>query len=219
MKKSLTTTIIAAGALGLGGVASTFVLAPGVVSAAMSDATPSGALADRVDGIRDALGGLVEDGTLTDPQADKVAETLAEQVPGHHGFGHGGPGGHLGDVAEVLDLTEEELLAELRDGRSLEDIAADQGIGKQELIDELVTLASQRIDAAVAEGRLTDAQAGQLKSGLDARITDRVEHQGLHGSRGHLFHHRGGPNGDWPGGAGLRGDGSGTASAMYDNEI
>jgi hypothetical protein len=219
MKKRLTTTIIAAGALGLGGVTSTFVLAPAVVSAATSDATTSEALADRVGGIRDALGGLVQDGTLTDPQADKVAETLADQLPGHHGFGHGGPGGHLGDVAEVLDLTEEELFSELRDGRSLEDIAADQGIGKQELIDALVTLASERIDAAVDDGRLTDAQADQMKSDLAARITDRVEQQGMQGSRGGMFHHRGGPNSDWPGGPGVRGDGPGTSLTMFETQL
>ena len=206
MKKRLT-TIAAAGVLGLGGVASTFALAPAVVAAATSDTTTSEALADRVDRIRNALGGLVDDGTLTDTQADKVAETLADQLPARHGLGHRGPGGGLADVAEVLDMTEAEVISALKDGRSLVDVAADQGVGAQELVDQLVTLATKRIDDAVADDRLTESMARRLMSDLEARITDQVERAGLPDSRDEMSHQRG-TGAESHGGNHLPGEGS-----------
>ena len=210
MKKPLT-TIAAAGVLGLGGLASTFVLAPAVVAAATSDTTTSEALADRVDRLRNALGGLVDDGTLTGTQADKVAETLADQLPARHGFAHGGPGGGLADVAEVLDMTEAEVISALQDGRSLVDVAADQGVGAQELVDQLVTMATKRINEAVADDRLTQSMAQRLKSDLETRITDQVERAGPPEVRGGMSPHRG-AGAESHGASHLPDDGSGAAA-------
>ena len=216
MKKRLT-TIAAAGVLGLGGVASTFVLAPAVVAAATSDTTTSEALADRVDRLRNALSGLVDDGTLTDAQAKKVAERLADQLPARHGFGHEGFDGNLNDVAEVLDMSQAEVISELQDGRSLVDVAADQGVGARELVDQLVTMATKRINEAVADDRLTRSLAQRLKSDLETRITDQVERAGLPDVRGGMSPHRG-VGAESHGGSHLPGDGSGAAAPDSSDE-
>ncbi|TYP89221.1 hypothetical protein [Blastococcus xanthinilyticus] len=177
-----------AGALALGGG-----LAVAVPALADEDASPS---APREDRIRDALAGLVEDGSLTDEQAGEVAATLAESGEGGHG-GHGGPGGHGGGrfglsvAATALDLTEDELRTALEsDGTSLADVAEQQGVAVGALVDALVQDREERIAEAVADGELTQEQADERLADLEERITERVSRDavGPHG--------RGGPRGD-----------------------
>ncbi len=184
-------TLAAAGALVLGGGA-----VAGTAMAATDDSTPtpkpsssgatpgsgSDAGASRVERIKQALAGLVADKTLTQAQADKVAETLAAsgvaRGPGH---GHGGPGGFgrrhgkgLAAAAEALGLSESDLLAQLRAGKSLAAVAKDKGVAVDKVVDALVADAQQRLADAVKAGRITQAEADQRLKDLRARITERV---------------------------------------------
>lgn len=176
-------TLVAA--LGLTGAA---VLGPAVASA---DPAGNG----RMSTLREALQGLVSDGTLNDTQADKVAERLAEVAPprgrGGPGMrGHGpGRGGHgIGmlraeAIAEAAGVTVEELHEARHDGQSLAEIAAAEGISRETLIDRLVALAEDRIDAAVTAERLTAEQAAERKDGLQERIGTMVDRTGGPGHR------------------------------------
>ncbi len=158
--------------------------------------TAADALAERADRIERALAGLVSDGTITQEQADKVARTLAERLPGR------GPGGHRSGphagrlfpdaVASALGITTDELRTALRSGKTLAQIAEDEDIARDELVDKLVAAAEAQIAAAVEAGRLTQAQADQLSENLHARINERVDRSGPpfgrwhgHGPRGH----------------------------------
>lgn len=139
--------------------------------------------------LREALQGLVSDGTLNDTQADKVATRLAETMPprghgmGGHGMGGHGPGrgGHGGAmlraeaIAEAAGVTVEELHEARHDGKSLAEIAAAKGISRDTLIERLVALAEKRIDAAVTAERLTAAQATERRAGLEERIGTMVD--------------------------------------------
>lgn len=156
MKKRVTGLVLA-GALGLGGIATGFVVA----AAATSETTAADAVSDRVSQIREALAGLVSNGTINRQQADRVAETLADRLPRHGGphgrhGGHGGRGGFGGGeafetAAEALGVSVEELRAELGSGQSLADVAAECDVPKEELIDRLVTAAEALLDEHVAE--------------------------------------------------------------------
>ena len=175
-----------AGALALGG--SLAVAVP-----ALAD-TDSCASAPREDRIRDALAGLVEDGSLTDAQADEVATTLAESGLGGRG-GHGGHGGEsrldLSAAATALELTEDDLRTALEtDGTSLADVAGQQGVAVDVLVDALVAAQQERIDQAVADGDLTQAEADERLADLEERVTERVNSDAV-GPSG-----RGGPRGD-----------------------
>jgi hypothetical protein len=182
--KHTATSILLTGALGLGGLATGIVVAPAIASAATTDATATEAVGNRVAAIKDALSGLVGDGSLTQAQADEVAATLAERFPeGRHG-GHGGPRrGVLGtspeQVATVLGTTPEELRTALSSGQSLADVAEDQGIAKATLIAELVKAAEAHLAEHVAEGSLTQAEADERKAELTEFITAAVEREGL----------------------------------------
>jgi polyhydroxyalkanoate synthesis regulator phasin len=94
---------------------------------------------------------------------------------GHFGFGHFGHAGKLDAAAEYLGLTEDELRDRLRDGDTLAEIAKAEGKPVDGLVDALVADATDRIDEAVENGRLTEEQATELKEGLEARTQDRVE--------------------------------------------
>jgi hypothetical protein len=108
-------------------------------------------------------------------------------MPGGRSGGHGMmPGGRSGErgmmgqpfgmmgfgdqsdiVAEALDMTTEELQAELDAGKSLLAIAEGQGLDETELQAAIQTVVSNRIDEAVAAGDLTQTQADALKARLE----------------------------------------------------
>lgn len=123
MRKELATLALA-DVLGASRVAGAALVAPPVSYAATGDST---ALDTRITSLRQALTGLVTDGSLTQSQADEV-----EARP--EGFGRGGRGGRGGggriDVAaaaEALGTTEEELRTRTQAGSTLADIAEAKG--------------------------------------------------------------------------------------------
>jgi predicted DNA-binding protein (UPF0251 family) len=188
MRKKASTLVLAT-SLGLGGLATGVVLAPAMATAATSDTTATAAVGDRVAKIKDALKGLVTDGTLTQAQADRVATTLAEKLPargpgGHgHGLGRGlGRGPGLEAAAAAIGITAEELRTQLRAGKTLAQVAEAEGVSKATLIDELVKAAEARLAEAVTSGRLTQAEADAKKADLRARITEQVDR--VHPGRG-----------------------------------
>ncbi|HEX4981880.1 MAG TPA: hypothetical protein VFV63_09285 [Ilumatobacteraceae bacterium] len=133
--------------------------------------------------LREKLQELVDNGTLTSEQADAVTAFLVENRPergGHHGF-PGGPGrGHFGigiergEIAELFGLEPDALRDLLRDGQSLADIATDQGVEVQTVIDTLVNAVKEHLDAAVDNGRLTQEEADAKLAEITERITEMV---------------------------------------------
>ena len=131
--------------------------------------------------IRAALQNLVDDGTITSEQADAVAADLAADRPArgdHGGFGHHGRGGHPGFdgevVADLLGVTPEELRDALRDGQSIADVAAANGVDVQTVIDALVAEAETHHDQAVTDGRLTQDEADERLADITERVTEMV---------------------------------------------
>jgi hypothetical protein len=191
MKSSRASGLVLAGAVGLAGLAVGASLAPVAASAATSTATA--AVTERVTAIKNALAGLVKDGTITQSQADKVATTLDDPLPKDGGFGrHGGHGGHggrggidLDTVAGVLGVSADELRTQLQSGKTLAQVAQDQNISQATLVDKLVAVEKARIAAAVKAGRITQARADAVTADLKARITQRVTSIRPMGGRGH----------------------------------
>jgi hypothetical protein len=203
MRKKTAAALLAAG-LVTGGGAALFV--PGVALAADSStgSTATDRASARLTAIKDALKGLVSDGTITQSQADKVADTLAEADLGGRG-GHGrGAGGRVTPeaTAKVIGITVDQLRAAQEAGQTLAQIAEAHGVSKSNLIKGLVDAAKAQLAADVKAGTLTQAQADQVAAGLTERITERVDRAG----RGFG---RGGPGGSGgPGGRGPAGGGS-----------
>jgi polyhydroxyalkanoate synthesis regulator phasin len=141
--------------------------------------------------LAEAIAPLVEDGTITQAQADAVVAAIQEARPegprGHHGPGRGMKGGEA--AAEALGITTDELRQALRDGATLAEVAALQGVDVQVVIDAMVAEAREHIEQAVEDGRLTREEADEKLAELTERITDvvnngRPEGEGPRGPRG-----------------------------------
>lgn len=121
----------------------------------------------------------VEDGDLTQAQADKIKQHMEESgrvlgFPGGPG-GPGGPRGHHGPgrpgggppffdaIAKELGISEQKLHNQLHRGRSLAQIAKANG----KTVDELKAVAKAAIEKQLAQdveaGRITQAQADEMK--------------------------------------------------------
>lgn len=195
-----------AGITGLVGIGVGTGLGPDVANAATSTAT---VLTGRAAAIKDALAGLVKDGTLTQNQADKVASTLDKALPKGPGrFGHGGP--LVGPirregreaVAKLLGIPPQQLRTELQGGKSLAQVAQAHGVSRSALLAALVKAEKADLAAAVKAGKLSQAQADRIGQRLQTRISNEVDHVGgpLVGP-GRGWGGRGDHDGDGPGGS------------------
>ncbi len=174
-----------AGALTLTGLA--------VAVPALAEDSPSGT-ESAVERITDALSGLVSDGSITQEQADEVATTLDEAGIGGHRGGHGARL-DLSAAATALDMTEDELRSALEpEGTTLAEVAEDQDVPVDTLVDALVQAEEERVAQAVEDGRLTQEEADERLADVAERVTERVNSAAPpHGGGRHR-----GPGGDRP---------------------
>lgn len=154
------------------------------------DAALRTALEHRVDA-------AVAAGRLSKEEGDALKERIRSgDVPlfgfgrRHDGFGppggfrrHGPFGAKLDAAAKYLGLEKAELRSQLRSGKTLAQVAGNQGKSVDGLVEALVNEAEKKVDAAQERGRLTQAEKQDLLAGLRARITDLVNGRfppGLH---------------------------------------
>jgi len=158
----------------------------GISPSKLSDALKQ-ALGDRVDA-------AVAAGRITKAEGDALKQRIesgdAPLFAGpHRGFGHFGFFGGLDAAASYLGLTEAQLHSELESGKTLAQVAQAHGKSVSGLVDALLAQAKQRLDAAVAAGRLTKAQETDMLDGLRDRITNLVNSRRPDGEPGPGFRH------------------------------
>jgi hypothetical protein len=98
---------------------------------------------------------------------------------GHVGVGHEGAmgpagAGHaerLAATAGYLGLEPEDLRTQLKEGATIAELAGDDLDG---LIAQQLELAGEHLGTAVADGRIDQARADEILSGLSERITARM---------------------------------------------
>jgi hypothetical protein len=71
-------------------------------------------------------------------------------------------------VSELLGLTPEEIHAQRAEGKTLSEIADEEGVTDQELIDAIVAGREAAIAQAVKDGRMTQAQADWMLAKMKA---------------------------------------------------
>ena len=118
----------------------------------------------------------VKDGKLTADQANQRKSNLQDRITKlvNQGKPKGDHGPKLDAAAKALNVGVDDLRSKLKDGKTLAQVAKDQGVDAQKVIDAMVADATAHIDQAVKDGKLTADQATQRKSGLKDRITKLV---------------------------------------------
>jgi lambda repressor-like predicted transcriptional regulator len=80
-------------------------------------------------------------------------------------------GGIVSSVAETLDMTPSEILQDLKQGQSLGEIGQAKGVSADTLKSAILAAVGEKLDQAVANGRLAQEQADEIT----ARLTDNVD--------------------------------------------
>ena len=136
---------------------------------------------------------LVDDGTITQEQLDTIVERFSARdgngrPEGFEGRpeGVGGPGGFHGQrpggpafadsdvVADALGLTADELSEARQSGQSISEIASANGVDVNTLIAEMVQTSNDELDEKVASGEISSEDAEDIRSGIEERVTNRV---------------------------------------------
>jgi hypothetical protein len=132
--------------------------------------------------LKNRVDAAVAAGRLTTAQGQALKDRIdAGEVP-LLGVGPGfdGPRGlhhvHMGldAAASYLGMTESALHTALENGKTLAQVAKDKGKSVDGLVAAMVSAEKAELAAAVKAGRLTQAQANTIQSGLQSRITDLV---------------------------------------------
>lgn len=141
----------------------------------------------------------VKDGGLTQEQADEIKKHRHRSGrvlggpggPGGHGGpgfglrgpGHersGGAGGVMDSVAGAIGISVPDLFSELRDGKTLEQVAKAHGKSLDDVKSAAKEALEKELDAAVKADRLTRSQADDLLE----RLPQLIDHLGERGAGG-----------------------------------
>jgi hypothetical protein len=134
--------------------------------------------------LKNRVDAAVRDGRLTEEEAAKLKERIDAGDAPLFGLGPG-PGfrhDHRHDelpakadaAARYLGMTQAELRNALEDGKTLAQVARDRGKSVDGLVDALVAPAELKLNRAVEEGRLTQAEKSEMLSRLREHLTDVV---------------------------------------------
>jgi hypothetical protein len=130
----------------------------------------------------DRVDAAVADGTITKAEGEALKQRLeANGLPlvapplgfRHFGFRHDGPPG-IPAAAKYLGLSESQLESKLESGKTLAQVAKDEGKSVDGLVAALKGDLKQKLDQAVSDGRLTKAQEQQILAEADQHLNDLV---------------------------------------------
>jgi len=143
----------------------------------------------------ETLDEAVTAGRLTQEQADTLKERGFDFAPQFGpGFGERGPRGGvqvMDAAATVLGMSVDDLMTELKDGKSLADVAEAKGISVEKLTADLLGQVKVQLDGRVSDGELTQEQADSIYAQTESNIDQIVSGQSgffgggrFHGGRG-----------------------------------
>jgi polyhydroxyalkanoate synthesis regulator phasin len=143
----------------------------------------------------EVLDKAVEEGNLTQQQADRIRDRAEEGFgPGMMGGGRGrgmmgrgmmGRGfglGMMGDsgdsliavAADKLGMTVDELTTQLKDGKTVADLAQEKGVDLQTIVDAFLASRQEWLSQAVTDGKITQEQADQMLENMREMIEDHL---------------------------------------------
>jgi polyhydroxyalkanoate synthesis regulator phasin len=113
-------------------------------------------------------------GKISPEEADQIRQRIEKSQGlglGLRGWRIHALGGIVSSVAETLDMTPREIVQDLRQGQSLAEIGQAKGVSTDTLKSAILTAADEKLDQAVADGKLTQDQADKIMT----RLTDNID--------------------------------------------
>lgn len=93
---------------------------------------------------------------------------------GAYPFGERGDSSIVAIAADVLGMDRFELLDELQGGKTIADVAEEQGVEVESIIEAVMADRESRVAAAVDAGQLTQEEADARLETIRARVTERI---------------------------------------------
>ena len=113
------------------------------------------------------LGGLAEGEHVRDRFCDGVFDCIRDRT------GDRDKRLTMEAAAAVLGMEPEELLSELQEGKTIAEVAEEQGVTVDEFTAAMLPEVRQELDALVADGKLTQEQADAVFERVEENI-DRI---------------------------------------------
>ncbi len=141
----------------------------------------------------------VQDGKLPAEKADRLRERLEQGdflVPGFlggrdlrgkwpaKGIWLGRHDVVVDAMAQALGMSRDELLAAVKAGKSVSDLAQEKDVSADKIKEAVVAAVGQQLDEAVAAGKLTAEQAAQMRQGLESMPAEQFLNLGPKAPRG-----------------------------------
>jgi hypothetical protein len=127
----------------------------------------------------------LEEGWLTEDQAERMREQMDEGFePRGMDKGFMGPRGGLlgrggdsllGMIADEMDMSVRDLVAELQDGKTLAEVASENGVDAQEIADTYLAQLEEDLTQAVADGKITQNQADWMLEQATESVPDQLD--------------------------------------------
>ena len=111
-----------------------------------------------------------------DVETDAIDESSSDDADGRHGRGKG-KGGKMGSpetLATALGVDTETLRSEFAAGKSIADIATEQGIAINTVVAALIADLEEHLNEHVADGSLTEDEAAEKLASAEDRISEKV---------------------------------------------
>jgi hypothetical protein len=139
------------------------------------------------DTLKEMVGKALKDGKLTQSQADNATKRIDEMPFGKAPFGPflGARGARIGArfamdkvalqaAADKLGITVQDLMKELRGGKSLTDVAKGKNVSADDLKTAMVNAVNAQVDQAFKDGKLTQTQADNIKAQIAKIDLDKL---------------------------------------------
>lgn len=109
--------------------------------------------------------------------AQETEDTTNSDQSSEHTAGHNGRRGRGGVRQEVLTelgITVDDLKAGAEAGQTFAEVAAAAGVSEADLVAALETASSERLAAAVADGKIDAEKAAEIEANMSEKISERI---------------------------------------------
>lgn len=109
--------------------------------------------------------------------APAVASAQTDADAGAESTDEGRPhrGARLDALADYLGITREDLKEQLHDGMTLSEIAEANGVSTEDLQAEMVDRITERVETALADGRISEDRAERILDAAEERVERLVD--------------------------------------------